>query len=673
MISRREFLSAALVLSFDRPGSLDGEWRFHTDPHNRGELEGWHLASHPDSAWTTVTVPHTWQVEPQTASYMGAGWYRRTFDAPASWSGQTIRVEFEAVYHTAHVWVNGKPVGSHIGKGYTAFQCDITSAVRPGANVLAVRADNSFREDMLPRGSSYDWTQDGGIIRPVSILVTPPVYIERVDVDAAPDLAVGNARLDVRVVVRNAGRAAAQVQPGYEVREEDTGRVVLGQRRASAVSLAPGAAQEIAVPATLAAPQLWHFDHPHLYRLTASINGHEYETTFGVRSIEVREGGLFLNGERVRLMGAERMAGSHPDYGMAEPSEWIEHDHRDMKELNTVFTRVHWPQDRRVLDFCDRHGILIQEEVPTWGPNTFKGMTGVPDPEIMRNGLEQLREMVRRDRNHPSIYAWGLCNEVNGQNAPAQEFIRQMYDEARRLDPRRLRTYASNSLQRTPERDASGQMDFISWNEYYESWFRGSVEDMESNLEAIHRAFPGKMVVISEYGFCECNPRHIGGDRRRIDVLEQHTRVFRSRPWIGGVIFFDYNDYRTHIGDKGIAPLQQRVHGVVDLYGEKKPSWDALRRESSPVESLRVRIERGAAHVTVRARAGMPAYTLEGYRVRAVAYGQGNLPMEQCEVPLPRLAPGGQAALRIPIREKAPARVRVDVVRPTGFTAATAG
>ena len=151
-------------------------------------------------------------------------------------------------------------------------------------------------------------------------------------------------------------------------------------------------------------------------------------------------------------MGVERMAGSNPEYGMAEPAAWITHDHDDLKELNCVFTRVHWQQDKRVLDYCDRHGILFQEEVPAWGVGTFEGMTHEPSPEIMQNGLEQLREMITRDGNHPCIVSWGLCNEVNGHNPVSRAFIERMAGEARRLDPHRLLTYASNSLQHTPAR-----------------------------------------------------------------------------------------------------------------------------------------------------------------------------------------------------------------------------
>ncbi len=631
--------------------SLDGDWLFRLDPAKEGDARGWQAAGSA-AGWTTVTAPHTWQIA--HPEHLGVAWYRRDFDAPRRWAGSVVRVEFEAVYHSAEVWVNGRPAGKHAGKGYTAFTFDITQALRLGArNTIAVRVDNSFDQNMLPRGKSYDWTPDGGITRPVRLLVTPPLYIERIEVDAVPDLERRTATLDVHVVLPGI-RSGDGID--YAVIDDATGLAVLtGRSPAEKFRLA------------LDRPKLWHFDHPHLYRLAASAGAHRVETTFGIRRIEVKDAGLYLNGERVRLMGVERMAGSHPGYGMAEPAEWIEHDHRDLKELNCVFTRVHWQQDRRVLDYCDRHGILIQTEVPAWGPATFQGMKGEPSPEILENGLGQLREMIARDRNHPSIFAWGLCNEVNGQNPPAQKFVRRLAEEARRLDPHRLLTYASHSLYANPARDVAGELDFLSFNEYYESWHKGTVDDLRRNVEAIHSAFPNKMLVISEYGYCECTPDRLGGDPRCIEILRDHDRDF---PSVGGLIFFCYNDYRTHVGDKGAGVMKQRVHGAVDLYGERKPSFEALRREASPIEEVRVDAKPPSYDLTVRTRNVIPAYILNGYRIRAVRYGFGNLPMEEASAPLPRLELGQEARLTIRFRE-APGTVRFDVVRPTGFSAYT--
>ena len=659
--------------------SLDGPWLFRTDPGDRGGADNWSAPGASTAEWEEVAVPSTWQVLDKTSGYMGAAWYRREFDAPESWKGDVVRIEFEAVFHTAEVFVNGKRAGEHVGKGYTAFALDITALLEYGRrNTVAVRVDNSFTTTMLPRDNSYDWTPDGGITRPVLLIVTDPVYIEYVWVDAVPDARGAAASLTLKAVIRNSTDEPADLDLGYRIVDEKSGLVVREDPSAFAVEIPAGTTREATLPEIiLNDPRLWHFDRPNMYALETSISRkgevlHRLSATFGVRKIEVRGTEFLLNGEPVRLAGVERMAGSRPDFGMAEPGSWIEHDHDDLKELNCVFTRVHWQQDRRVMDYCDRKGILIQVEVPTWGPGTFLKLEGNQLDALTANGLEQLREMIARERNHPCVFSWGLCNEVDGQNPVAQGFVRRMLREAKSLDPGRLCSYASNSLQSTPERDVAAEMDFIEWNEYYETWFGGDPAAMRRNLEAVHRAFPDKPIVISEYGYCACTADRPEDDGRRARILATHNAVFRDCPWVGGTIFFDYNDYRTHIGDKGIGVLKQRVHGVVDVFGARKPSFDALRSESSPIGSFEVKTDGRALVAVVQTRQDLPAYTLQGYRLRWTAYGQGGIPLERKDVPLPDLAPG--TVSEIPLGRAGPdsEKVVVEVVRPTGFSAAAA-
>ena len=664
--------------------SLTEQWLFCLDPKDRGETERWQQSDFPAANWTEVTVPHTWQVANGAEEYRGRAWYRRAFNAPREWKGRTVRIEFEAVFHSATVWINGQLAGRHQRKGYTSFIFDVSSLLRIGmSNVVVVQVDNAFDESMLPRGRSSDWAHDGGIYRPVRLLITFPVFVERLAVDAVPHLTPGvahsadSAEVDVSVLVHNTQAKRWQGQLGYRVNENETGRNVLEKYGAAAITLEPGETRNFSLTAgTITQPLLWHFDHPHLYTLEATISQdervlNELNTTFGIRSIEVRASAFYLNGEKLRLMGVERMAGSNPEFGMAEPAEWIEHDHNDLKDLNCVLTRVHWPQDRRALDYCDRHGILLQSEVPAWGYDTFKGMDAHPSAEILQNGIEQLREMIERDRNHPSIFAWGLCNEIGGQNPPAYEFAHRLYAEAKSSDPHRLCSYASNSLDSTPAKDVSGVMDFIECNEYYETWAEGTVDDMKHSLEQIHRAFPEKPIVISEYGYCACVPERPEGDARRIEILANHTRVCRELDFVAGLIFFCYNDYRTHVGDKGNATMKQRVHGVVDLYGNHKPSYDVLRRESSPVESFQVAGQPGAMVITLRARNTIPAHRLSGYALRGVLYGYGGIPLERHLVAVPTLAPSDEATIKMQFTEKEPVKIVFDVLRPTAFSAYT--
>jgi beta-galactosidase len=665
--------------------SLCGEWFFRTDSDNRGTKNNWPGINVPGEGWRTVTVPHTWQVETALADYRGVAWYWRPFDSLAGFklAECTVRVEFEAVFHTATVWVNGQLAGEHARKGYTAFTFDITNILHwDRTNTIAVRVNNAFDDHMLPRGRSSDWANDGGIFRPVQLLVTPKTFIERVNVDAVPDLASGDGNLTITASIRNAGAAPWNGKPSFRIMKEEESLAALPDSPGRPFSIKPGAVETLTLKVTLPEAKLWHFDHPDLYRLEFSIsNGsadHLFITNFGVRKFEIRDGKFRLNGEPVRLMGVERMAGSNPEFGMAEPADLITHDHADMKHLNCVFTRVHWPQDKRVLDYCDRHGILMQTEVPAWGPDTFNGMNAEPDTDILDNGLDQLREMIARDFNHPSVVVWGLCNEIGGQNPPAYHFARRMLEEAKHLDPGRLCSYASNSLDSTPQRDVAGLMDFIEANEYFGTWAPGSAADAARYLDEIHAAFPGKPIVVSEYGYCACTPDRPEGDEKRTEILRSHDAAIRSKDFVSGAIFFCYNDYRTQMGDRGVGSLQQRVHGVVDLYGAQKPSYELLRRESSPIEALAVQSQLNKSpaliqvqiQVLIKVRRDLPAYTLRGYKLRGLFFGQGNIPVERQEVNIADASPGSETKLELVFTQpEPPVRIQIDVLRPTSFSA----
>ena len=655
--------------------SLCGEWSFRADPDDQGAQRRWQEAEDSPGDWRTVPVPHTWQVDAALADYRGIAWYRRQFDARPEWKACAVRIEFEAVFHTARVWVNGQLAGEHVRKGYTAFTLDISRWLRPGrSNSIAVRVDGSFSEGMIPRKQSSDWAHDGGIYRPVQLLITPKAFVERVDVEALPDLASGDGHLSISAQLRNTDSKAWRGHAAFRIVDAASGLTVLSSTDQAGFTIEGGANRTQNFSATLHHAKWWHFDHPHLYQLIFSMaNGtgsHEVTTRFGIRRLEARGTALYLNDERVRLMGVERMAGSNPGFGMAEGGEWITHDHDEMKRLNCLFTRVHWPQDRRVLDYCDEHGILIQSEIPAWGYDTFAGMSAEPAADILENGLAQLREMIGRDRNHPSVVVWGLANEIGGQNPPAYQFVKHLLAEAKRLDPNRLCAYASNSLGDTPERDVAGLMDVIEANEYFGTWAPGTPESVARYLDNIHAAFPDKPVIISEYGYCACTDDRPEGDQHRIEGLRSHDAVFRSREFVAGAIFFCLNDYRTHVGHSGVGALQQNVHGVVDLFGVHKASFAVLSRELSPVESLTADNVLNAFHVRIRTRADLPMHTLRGYQLRGVYYGAGDTPLEQRTVSLAEIAAGAEISVDLRFSQPGvPVSVAFDVVRPTGFSA----
>ncbi len=175
-------------------------WEFRLDPTGAGQADALDQAE----GWSPVQVPHTWQSLGRSPEHVGIAWYRYRFVAPVSWASQHVRIEFEAVNHTAHVFLNRTSAGEHVGKGYTAFALDLSANLNFGRdNTLLVRVDNRPSDRMLPRNKSYDWTDDGGIIRPVNLLVTARAFVERVEIDANPDLDSGSAEIRIRAMVRN--------------------------------------------------------------------------------------------------------------------------------------------------------------------------------------------------------------------------------------------------------------------------------------------------------------------------------------------------------------------------------------------------------------------------------------------------------------------------------------
>lgn len=653
--------------------SLDGSWQFTFDKQDAGLNAKWFEPGFDRSSWRAVQVPHTWQVEPENTDYYGIAWYARTILSDWTWKEKILRIEFDAIYRDAWIWVNGKLVGEHLGSGWTKFGFAIDEAWNPGQqNLIVVRVDNRFSEKALPYKRSSDWPADGGIIRSARLFILPQAHIDRVKVHSTLNPATTEAQWEAEVETTVPATANQAYQCQVLLMNPEGQTIYISKSNDLEAKTNP---VQSLFSGKITHPTLWHFDHPNLYRLCVRLMQsetvlHEKEVSLGIRSVELKDGYIFLNGEPMRLMGVEWMPGSDPRYGMAESPEFMRGVLRNMKELNCLLTQFHWQQDDAVFEFCDRNGILVQEEVPSWGGETMKGnFEGIQE--------RHTREMIEEHYNHPSIYAWGLCNEVDGQNPQSHQFIQQGKELARKYDPDRPLTYASNSLQSNHEKDAAGMLDFIEWNDYYESWYKGTVADVEANLEKIEKAFPGKSLIVSEYGLCECDPSNPTSDERRIEILKTHTDAYRKARNTAGAIFFDYNDYRTHIGDKGQGAFQQRVHGVVDLFNRPKPSWEALRREASPIRSLSIgepihseKTTHSIVEIVTRSLENdLPAYTLRDYLLVWIAYNNKDLPIGTGKKVLPEITPGSthQAEIEWPTGDSLK-RIRVEVFRPTGYS-----
>jgi len=679
---------------------LSEGWRFCVDPAGEGEARGWARASFDDRTWESVAIPHSWNARPAHADYEGLAWYRRRFAVPVDAAEAHLRLRFEAVNYLARVWLNGRAVGTHEG-GYTPFELDIRRQVRTDReNVLALRVDNLRAPDRLPaalpEGRSFGWGNYGGIVRPVSLWITSRVYLEAplvvaephlVDVDAADEAAV---TATVPVCNRSSNRFEGSVIS--DVVDEATGTSVLGMPLTSPIQVDPGARADVRQAAKIRAPRLWHFDHPHLYRWVVKLQDeegrvlHALETTFGIRTIEAREGRFWLNGEPMRLAGITRHADA-PGQGLAETPESMAADYDDLKRMNQVFSRpVHYPQSEFILDYCDRKGILLIPEVPAWQLSANQ----MADGRIRTLEQQQLREMILSEFNHPCIWAWSVGNELESDTAAGRAFVRDMVAYAKSLDPTRPVGFASyHLLGGRPWADATAFTDFVLMNEYFGSW-HGPKEALGPALEVVHSTWPEKTMIISEFGFSphwqrvegpahispdhyyiipeEADPGSEEADIQRCRVIREQMEIFRQHPYVAAAVFWTYQDHGPSSGMMGVVDAQRRRRG----------SREVLREEFAPVLIDSVRVTPGTsgrlrAEIHLRARgpldADMPAYTLRGYRLQWAVVPRSEGPvLASGNFPLPTLAPGEAWSGEITWPKAGEACVlKVAVVRPTGF------
>lgn len=616
-------------------------WRFTIDQQGKGLSAHWFRHALPDAR--AVDLPHTWNVDSLDQLHYGWGWYQRTLQVPAEWKGKHLDLVFGAVNHSAIIYLNGRKVAEHIGDGFNRFTVPLKGAKYGRDNRITVAVNNDYGRNKVPFGSSFDWPNDGGIIRPVMLLVGGAPHVERINATAELNLPDSSGRVALELPFVQQHELRLRVKVSEE--NQATRNVVLEQEVAAKWN-----GSTATIQFDLANVHPWHFDRPNLYRVEVTViaNGKAVDrvaTNVGFRKPVFRDGRMFLNGEPVKLVGVEWTAGSNPDFGLAEPDSLIRAMGHLMKAVNCVFSRQHFQQGETFYDFCDRNGILVQQELPLWGPETPANDT------IRRIAMRQLETMVNNLGNHPSIFAWGVGNELRARDADMKGLIADLLARARELDPTRPVSYVSNSLTQgfagqpgfVPDAAADG--DLLMMNEYGGSWWPIPQGAIGPYLDSIHASYPALPFFISEFGLCV--PNFSGGDARRIRDMVYHWALYESKPWIQGAIYFDLTDYRTHYpGTSEPGRFRRRVHGVYDMYGNAKHSAAVLRELASPVEVQALRhAAPGKLQVTLIGNMGLPEYTARGYTLHlsdSTGRWQGTR-----AYPLPDIRPGQQAAVEV--------------------------
>jgi beta-glucuronidase len=569
------FAKATQDSTFD----LNGSWHFTLDPIGRGEATGWAQPApgwtgdrpHPPVQWDTVEVPHDFLTDLRY-QHTGWGWYRRSVLIPDDMQEDLVwRLQFDRVFQRCRVWINGEYIGEHEG-GYIPFEFAVTEAMRPGQyNLITVAVNNEIRFRALPgartpevgregwpNAQMYAWLNYGGILGDVRLKAHAPVYITRQTLQADINETLDAVSFKARVTVRNDSPREQNVSVRVLVQE-------VGFSLSREVTLDPGSEQVVEMARDWpddSGFRLWDVNAPNLYTAVAEVGSpfgnHYRKDRFGIRRIEAANGKLLLNGRPVRLAGANRTLG-HPVFGGRDPEESVAHDMILMKAAGLRFSRIqHYAPGKNLLDWADRHGMLLILETGMWGFTA----EDYASEELRSQFRYEMEQMVRLAENHPSIIGWSLGNEYESWLPEGIDWTRDMSTFMREQDPERLITFTARggALRRLLETDSPGVhafdfVDLISATTYFDP------QDLPKFIDPVHERWPDKPFFIAEYGR-RADIRFTEEDRMK--YFDEVFELIRKRPWICGFSVWSFNDYRSRY--PGTGPDGYRRWGIVDEY-----------------------------------------------------------------------------------------------------------
>jgi beta-galactosidase/evolved beta-galactosidase subunit alpha len=432
--------------------NLDGRWRFRYDQSPSAAPASFEATDFDDSSWRYIEVPGCWQMQgygrpqytnvnypfpvdpPRVPSDNPTGLYRRRFTLPADWANRRTILRFEGVDSYFEAWVNGSFVGMSKGSRLPS-EFDITPHVRSDSNTIVVRvlqwSDGSYLEDQ-------DMWWLSGIFRTVRLLSVPEVSIADFSTRTSFDSSWLDAEVEVSMVIENAGGAPFKGSIGVSLDGPDGVRVANATTEAS---VAPGSRIKVPTIAKIPRAEKWTAETPSLYTIvlelkdSAGTGSDVAAARIGLRTVDVTEGILRVNGTRIVLKGVNRHE-HHPDFGRALPFASALRDVELMKQHNINAVRTsHYPDDPRFYDLCDAYGLYVIDEadLECHGMQPLGDWNRLSDDSTWEKAyVDRITRTVERDKNHACVTMWSLGNESGfGHNQEA------MADAARSLDPTR--------------------------------------------------------------------------------------------------------------------------------------------------------------------------------------------------------------------------------------------
>jgi len=496
------------------------------------------------TSWEPVILPHTWNnqdIQSGDKVHYGTGWYKRELKIKTTGSNQQYFLRFEGVGQYAEAYVNGQFIGKHLGS-YSAFVFNITGFLQDNnSNTLHVKVNNELTNS-YPK-DNYLFGIYGGIYRDVSLITTDAVHIGLTDnasngVYVHQDLIEKQeAKLKIVCNLKNDGNSRSWITVRHSIYDEDKNNVSESIQK---VLVLPGGIKPFSAHLELEDPILWNGrKNPYRYNLETQVIREEKVVDEVIQKIGLRsysidpDEGFILNGEPYRLYGVCR----HQEWEDIGNALLPKHHRKDMEliyEMGTTSIRLaHYQQDQYIYDLADSMGILVWAEIPF-----VNGYNENADP----NAMQQLAELIKQNFNHPSIFVWGLHNEViknKPHTTPAVHLTNQLHNLAKTLDPSRHTVSVSNIwwIYDHPIHEIA---DLQGYNQYT-GWYGGRPEELEKWIRNYHTAKPDVRFSVSEYG--------AGGN------IAHQTNDVETVPEPKGKFFPE--TYQTHYHEKTWAAIEK--------------------------------------------------------------------------------------------------------------------
>jgi hypothetical protein len=573
--------------------ALDGEWFVREDPRAIGTGHDWQNGTYGGNPVRLPFVPNARKItgkEGERSHEGSVAWYRTTFRVP---DDGRYALRFESVNHKAAVWVDGKPVGEHVGT-YLPFEIDL-DLDEGKEHTLVVRTDWRDPEAMKAEGWHRAWFNFGGINREVTIRPVPDADI------IAPTVRTvvqgEDARVQISAAVRNVGGTSDPIRLSGMLRRGDNDPIDV---EFDEVRVPAGRSARVTATVRVEDADLWSPGSPTLYDLelrTTDGGLAGWRGRIGLREISRNGSTLLLNGRPVKLRGASLHEDAWPRGDGLHPED-MDKIVESLKSLGANATRSQHALSPALLERLDAAGILVWMGI---GPVDAPGAWTSRGPRLEAQARERVRDSVAQMQTHPSIFAWNLANEVHPRGHPAGQapYIIAASRELQERDPSRLVALdvwgAHPPDEDTPMYryvDAIGWTNYLGWYERPDASGEELAELIRTKLGALRTVFPDRVIVVTEFG-AEGSTRNgedlPGGLGFQTDLLRTHVRTYGEVPDLAGMLVWNLRDFAVApsfnggsitevVSDISLVPgLNEK--GLYTYTGKPKPAADAVREE----------------------------------------------------------------------------------------------